>query len=240
MNKRNLSLIPRIEEARESKKILTPIHFSNEEIKKHFDDSVNIIKSQFNVAKTLLKGGDQEGCKMVWRSQIVLVEGLLDFYMHEVSKYCMFQMFCDNWEKTKKYKNFMVPMSNVEKAIKMASSKDWFFEYLNDRFSRDVFLSADSMKDQLNMIGLGFANTMVKAFPSNNENDSLNKGKEIIEELFKRRNQIAHQNDRDHATATQMDITEEYVKEYIEKIECIVTSIDEIINEKDAIANCNL
>lgn len=234
MDKINLSLASRVEDVREARKIQTPVKFSKEEIKKHFDDSVNIIKSQFNVAKTLLKGGDQEGCKMVWRSQIVLVEGLLDFYMHEVSKYCMFQMFCDNWEKTEKYNNFMVPMSNVEKAIKMASSKDWFFEYLNDRFSRDVFLSADSMKDQLNMIGLGFANTMVKAFPSNNENDSLNKGKEIIQNLFNRRNKIAHQNDRDHATASQTDITMEYVEQYIREVECIVKSIDALIKEKDS------
>lgn len=239
MNKRNLSLTSRIEEVRESKKILTPIHFSNEEIKKHFDDSVKTIKSQFSVAKSLLKSCDEEGCKMVWRSQIVLIEGLLDFYIHEVSKYCMFQMFCGNWEKTEKYASFMVPMSKVEKAIEMVSSRDWFFEYLNNRFSRDVFLSADSMSDQLNMIGVNFVQTMFKAFPKDKEETSKKEGRKIIEELFKRRNQIAHQNDRDHATAIQMDITEEYVKEYIEKIECIVTSIDEIINEKDAIANSN-
>lgn len=239
MNKRNLSLTSRIEDVRESKKIQIPIRFSNKEIKKHFDDSVKIIKAQFNVAKSLLKDCDVEGCKMVWRSQIVLIEGLLDFYIHEISKYCMFQMFCGNWEKTEKYASFMVPMSKVEKAIEMVSSRDWFFEYLNNRFSRDVFLSADSMSDQLNMIGVNFVQTMFKAFPKDNEEASRKEGRKIIEELFKRRNQIAHQNDRDHATATQMDITEEFVKEYIRKIECIVKSIDEIINEKDALANCN-
>lgn len=44
---------------------------------------------------------------------------ILDFYLHEVSKYCMFQMFCGNWEKSPKYDSFLVPMSKVEEAVQL-------------------------------------------------------------------------------------------------------------------------
>ena len=61
--------------------------------------------------------------------------------------------------------------------------------------------------------------------------------KNCREELFRRRNEIAHQNDRNHATAVQTDITREFVETYINNIESIVTSIYTIIEEKDNLVN---
>ena len=233
MSKRDLSLVVRAENTREIRKIPVPVHFSNEEIKKHFDESMVIVKAQFQIAEQLLQNDNKSGGKMVWRSQIVLAEGLLDFYLHEVSKYCMFQMFCGNWDKSEKYARFLVPMSKVEEALLASSSGEWFFEYLNQRFSRDVFLSVESMREQLNLIGIGFVPVMVKAFPQSKEELSKKTGENVVQRLFQRRNEIAHQNDRNHATAEQNDITKEFVETYIKNIECIVAGIDEIIKEKD-------
>lgn len=234
MATRNLSLTVRPEAVRESSKIAPPIHFTTDEIKKHFTDSLEIIKKQFEVADDLLDVSNIEGCNTIWRSQIVLAEGLLDFYIHEVSKYCMFQMFCGNWEKSEKYALFVVPMSRVEEAIAAVESTEWFFDYLNIRFSRDVYLSVESMRDQLNLIGIGFVPTMVKAFPREKEELSKKEGSKIVENLFKRRNEIAHQNDRSHASAEQTPITKEYVQEYIDNVESIVGAIQSIMEEKDS------
>lgn len=170
---------------------------------------------------------------MVWRSQVVLAEGLLDFYIHEISKYCLVRMFSGTWPKTEKYKFFQIPMEKVESAIAALESNDWFFEYLNKRFSRDVFLSCESMRDQLNLIGIPFNKVMEKAFPRGNEQDSIRIGKETIAMLFQRRNEIAHQNDRSHASAEQTDITKDFVEDYISKIESIVNAIQEIAEETD-------
>ena len=49
------------------------------------------------------------------------------------------------------------------------------------------------MKDQLNLIGIEFGKVMVKAFPKESEEESIKTGKETISNLFKRRNEIAHQ-----------------------------------------------
>ncbi len=123
-------------------------------------------------------------------------------------------------------------MSKVEEAIAATQSKDWFFEYLNGRFSRDVFLSHESMREQLNLIGISFVKVMVKAFPRDRENVSNKYGTEVVKNLFKRRNDIAHQNDRSYASAQQADITKEFVEDYIGKIELIVNAIQEIAVEK--------
>lgn len=230
--KRDLSLTPRFEAIRDQRPVTTPVHFKPNEIKKHFDESLSAIEKQYKVADSLLMSENIEGCKTIWRSQIVLAEGLLDFYIHEISKYCLFCMFTGSWEKSQKYDLLMIPMSKVEKGISAYASSDWFFEYLNDRFSNDVFLSSESMKDQLNLIGICFGKTMHKAFQKETENESQNFGKKVVRDLFKRRNEIAHQNDRDHATATQNDITKEFVENYISNIKLIVNSIHTIASEK--------
>lgn len=237
MTERNLALTVREEECREPLQSVLPIHFSPQEIKEHFRESMDHVKAQFSVADALLETKNESGCFTIWRSQVVLAEGLLDFYIHEVSKYCMFQMFCGNWERSEKYANFMVPMSKVEEAINAVESNEWFFSFLNQRFSRDVFLSVESMKQQLNLIGIGFDLAMMKAFPREREEISKKDGKKIVEQLFKRRNEIAHQNDRSHASAEQTPITREFVELYITNIEHIVNAIQFIMETKDSEAH---
>lgn len=193
---RNLSLTPRAEEVREVRPIAPPVQFSLAEIKQHFDESLDGVKGQYAVADSLLADGNEAGCKTIWRSQVVLAEGLLDFYIHEMSKFCLFRMFTGQWDKTDKYSVFQVPMGRVEEAISAAESRDWFFDYLNSRFSRDVFLSVESMKDQLNLIGIGFVPVLVKAFPKSKDEESKKYGTQVVKDLFQRRNDIAHQNDR--------------------------------------------
>lgn len=234
MATRNLDLIPRVEDVREARPVALPVQFSLEEIKQHFDDSLNGIKGQYLVADLLIQNGNEVGGKTIWRSQVVLAEGLLDFYIHEMSKFCLFRMFSGQWEKTEKYGSFQVPMSKVEAAIAASESQDWFFNYLNDRFSRDVFLGVESMRDQLNLIGIGFVPVMVKAFPMQKEEESKKYGTQVVKDLFQRRNDIAHQNDRSHASAEQTDITKVFVEDYIEKIEKIVSAIQGIAVQKDS------
>lgn len=233
MEKRDLSLTPWKEGLRDAKPAVIPTQFSLNEIKQHFEDSLDAITKQYMVADSLNDNGDTDGCKMIWRSQVVLAEGLLDFYIHEMSKYCLFRMFTGAWEASAKYASFMFPMKKVEEALSATESKDWFFSYLNDRFGRDVFLSCESMRDQLNLIGIGFGDTMKKAFPRSKEETSQKDGAKIITDLFQRRNAIAHQNDQSHASAEQNDITKEFVEDYMSKIKTIVNAIHSLAEDKE-------
>ena len=232
MGKRDLSLTPRNEETRE-RIIVSPVHFPLTDIKQHFDESMQSVKEQFTVADNLLSEGNAEGCRIIWRSQIVFAESLLDFYIHEMSKYCLFRMFTGEWQKSEKYKNLEVKMSKVEEALSAKESDEWFFEYLNERFTKDVFLSGDSMRDQLNLIGISFGEAMHRAFHKDTINASDKYGYRLVKQLFDRRNKIAHQNDRDHSSAAQTNITKEFVEQYISDIEAIVNAMHDIAKEKD-------
>lgn len=231
--KRDLSLSLREENKREIRKPQIPVHFSKDEIKKHFDDSLYKINEQFKMADSMLESGNVEGCNLVLRSQVVFAEGLLDFYIHEVSKYCLFQMFSGGWEKSPKYESILVPMKRVEEAISKVESNEWFFEYINEIYSRVVFLSFESMRDQLNLIGVGFSEVMKKAFPGGKEKESIDYGRKVVSQLFARRNKIAHQNDRSHLDAVEDDIDKEFVEDYLNKIVSIVDAIHSVVTEKD-------
>ena len=61
----------------------------------------------------------------------------------------MNRMFSGEWSKSEKYKNFQISMEKLEECIKNPESVTWFVEYVNQKFSREVFLSYESMKDQL-------------------------------------------------------------------------------------------
>ena len=233
-DKRDLSLTPRKENQRDAQPIATPVQFSLSEIMQHFIDSMNSVKAQFDVADSLSAEGNIDGSKTIWRSQVVLAEGLMDFYIHEMSKYCLFRMFNGEWKKSEKYKNLQVKMSKVEEGLAAKESNEWFFEFLNERFSKDVFLSGDSMRDQLNLLGIKFGEAMHRAFQKETTNASEKYGYNLVKEHFERRNKIAHQNDREHSSAIQITITKEYVEQYISETEAIVTAIHIIAKDNDS------
>lgn len=141
MAERNLDLNERVEASRDPHRVAPPIKFELADIKDHFDQSLDRIKNQYEVADSLKQDGKEDDCKNIWRSQVVFLEGILDFYLHEMSKYCLYN-------------------------------------------------------------------------------------------LFKRRNAIAHQLDRDHASAEQTDITKEFVEERASEVVAIVEAIHKIAVEK--------
>ena len=235
MSRRNLSLASREENVREPNPVApAPLHFTLTEIKQHFDDNMSELESQFVLADSLASNDDLPGCKAIWRSQIVFAEGLMDFYIHEVSKYRLYRMFTGLSEKTEKYSAIQIPLSQIESAFSLEERGEWFFEFINKHLCRDVYLAADVMRDQLNLIGIPFADVMCEAFPIDEKRDNIIKiGRKTISEMFARRNEIAHQNDRSHATAAQNDISKEYVVEYINNVKSIVNAIHALALERE-------
>ena len=231
MERRDLSLSTRVEDVRDPRPI-NVIHFELAEIKLHFDQSLGSVRDQFAIAEELKEAGKLEDCKTIWRSQVVFLEGILDFYLHELSKYALFKMFTGDWPSSEKYPSIKVPMKEVERAISSVESKEWFFEFLNKRFSQDVFLSADAMNDQLNLIGIGFNNVMNIAYPRPKEEYSRKEGRRIVQALYNRRNAIAHQVDRKHESAVQNDIDRAFVEQCIADVELIVNAAHSIAESK--------
>ena len=232
MMARDLTLTARVENTREQR--TPPTQFDLNQIKAHFDESIRAVEQQYEISDGLFREGKVEESKTILRSQIVLAEGILDFLIHEMSKYGLYHMYEGNWEKSEKYLNFQIKMKQLEIAINSPDSNEWFFEFLNDRFARDVFLAENNMNDQLNLIGVPFCDVMETAFPMENQQQSVETGRRIIKDLFARRNAIAHQNDRSNASAVQTDITKQYVQDRLGEIKAIGNAIYTVASQKEA------
>lgn len=235
MANRDLTLTPRTEEVRDKQTITPVIEFDLTQIKQRFDENIQSIQKQFEVAEALKTTGKIAECKTIWRSQIVFLESALDFYIHELSKYGMMSIFSGKWPKTDRYNNFQMPMRYIEQGLKSSESNKWLLEYVNRKFTRDVYMSWDVLVDQLNMLGIHLKSILETIFPKPTMPDPTYKdGEKILKALYERRNQIAHQSDRLHSTAEQNDITKEYVEECITHIQAIIDGIHLKAIEKSA------
>lgn len=232
MGKRNLDLISRNENTRD-KFHTEVILFDLDQILKHFTDTVNMIKVQFHIADELIALGKQVEGENIWRSQIVFLASAFDFYMHEITKYGLCKIYEEKWEKTDKYKNLQISMEMIEIALKSGEDIDWFLEYINRYYQVITMVSFDSVKDQFNLLGIDMSAVADGAFyQRDGEEKTKYKLKRRLNELFSRRNIIAHQTDRQHSDAQVLSIEKGIVQDYISDIEKIVKSIDKEVREK--------
>ena len=226
MDERNLDLVARNENTRD--KFQTEVvRFELDQVLQHFVETIQTINAQFDVVDELIESGKVIEGENIWRAQIIFLASALDFYMHELTKYGLCEIYNENWNRTDKYENLQVNMKAIEIALKSGEDIDWFLEYINNYYRAITMVSYESVKDQLNLLGISLASVADGAFYQRGETENT-KGrlKRRLNELFSRRNIIAHQSDRAHTDAQVKIITKEIVQKYIHDIKKIVKSID--------------
>lgn len=229
---RDLSL-KRVEEKRE-KKPSQVINFELDEIKNHFDENIIDIENQFEIIDRLDDEKDKEKIDCILRSQIVFLGSSLDFYFHEITKFGLMKIYEGIWEETSKYKNIEVNMEVLSRALRETENSEWFMEFINSKYASVTMMSWDSIKTQLNLIGLKAQNIAKDAFYDRTSSEKVNdKIKRRVGELFHRRNSIAHQFDRLHSNANRIEISKEIVVEFIEDVKKIVNAVHENAKNKD-------
>lgn len=231
MAQRNLSLVDRDIQSRELRPPSAPRHFTIQEISERFNKGLGAVYEQVSIAERLLTDNNVDAGESILRSQIVQSESLLDFYMHEVTKYCLLQMFMGNWEKSKKYGSLKMLLDCVEEGIGSADLNEWFFGYVNDSFSRVVMLSTENIKDQLNLLGLSAADVIADAFPDLENGHARN---QLIKDMFDRRNAIAHQDDRSHETAERNPIDADQVRRYAQRVRALADAVSNAVRTKES------
>ncbi len=225
MDERNLDLVARNEDTRD-KFHTDVIRFDLDQILQHFEETVQAINAQFNVADELMEDGKVAEGENIWRAQIIFLASALDFYMHELTKYGLCEIYDENWERTDKYENLQVNMKVIEVALKAGKDIDWFLEYINGYYRAITMVSYEAVKDQLNLLGIQLSSVADGAFYQRDGTEhTKDKLKRRLNELFGRRNLIAHQSDREHTDAQVNIITKEIVQGFIRDIEKIVNSI---------------
>lgn len=185
------------------------------------------------MADELFESGKVVEGENIWRAQIIFLASAFDFYMHELTKYGLCQIYDENWEHTNKYENLQVNMKVIEMALKSGEDIDWFLEYINNYYRTITMVSYESVKDQFNLLGIDLAAVADGAFYQRGGTEHTKiKFRRRLNELFDRRNIIAHQSDRAHTDAEINTITKEIVQNFICDIEKIAKSIDKEARNK--------
>lgn len=234
MEERNLDLMPRQEETREKISSASNIvKFQLNEIEEHFDENLQYIQSQFDIADELVQSQREEEERNIWSSQIVFLESAFDFYLHELTKFGLSEMFVGNWDKTEKYNNLSVKMSIVDKALNAREDTEWFLEFVNGFYRELTLVSYKSVKDQMNLLGLELQDIADSVFYEMGSNiKTKDKLENCLEGLYHKRNVIAHQSGRRHSDAQREEVTKVMVEKYIEEIEKIVRKIQDLARQK--------
>lgn len=225
---RNLELTPRRVGIHDKRPNRT-IQFELSAITNRFTNNLSSIKAQFELVEQLKAEGNMQ-YKDILRSQIVFLDSALDFFMHEVTKYGMVQIFQGVWAKTERYDNFSIRLGEISDILRNPEQENWFLDIVNDSYAEETFMSADSVIGQLNLIGVKWQSIADRAFYEQGSTiPTKDKFKSTLNTLFRRSNQIAHQADCLHETGAKIDIERETVEKYICDVEKIVFAISDEI-----------
>ncbi len=225
--------LERPENTRE-RRIVPVVDFSLSEIKQQFEDSIIEIENKFQIAEQFIKNRQEDNCKDMWRTQIVFLDSAFDYYIHQITKYGMNKMYKKEWKKTDQYKSFLVRLELVEEILDKPEDRGWFLELVNKTYETIPLMSGKDVDKQLKLIGIDRKKVADEAFHQIGCNiKTIDQYHKAINDLYYRRNAIAHQSDRSHRDNSKNDIERLIVEDYIMKIKKIVGAIHTIATEKN-------
>lgn len=218
MKERSLALYQR-SETRE--KVRRSIPNQQEQlIIQRFSESIERIKNKNKLISDLNANHQFDEAMDIRRSQIIFLMSALDYYMHQIVKYGIIEMFNGNRKKTKEYQQLMIPMNLVEQGILHVEQLTCLDEAITSVNQYKTFTSYKSIQQQLKFIAL--TDSKIKAIFK--EVEDLTGIKNPLDEVRKIRNRIAHE-DEILTDLEEVRLSSQQVNEYVDFIFNVVTLI---------------
>lgn len=220
MKARNFTTPSRSSNPSRIKKKITITSTALQDIKGNFDACVSDIRDKFKYVNILTKPEEIPLREDILRYQLVSIESLLDYFVHQILTYGFKKIFNEEWRKTDPYKNINIPLVKVEYAVQHPESTVWIEKIIEEYDAKRCLMSGEGLAKVLESIGinpeqiathLGFATF-----------DSL---KAKIQSIYLRRCNIVHHADMDSRTKAKCSITRD---ETAENIDLIVELCNEI------------
>ena len=208
--------------------------FSITEIESHFNETLKQILSQLELANMLNSQGYKEEGDEILRSQVVFIEGAYDYFLHELLRLGLNNLYKGYWEnKGQKYLELQVSLGILKLAME-TEEDDWLKEWITEKYSYITLMDYSLFKKEVcNLLGINISEVADLAFYKiDGTEKTVSRLEREICDLYKRRNQIAHQSDRKMGTAEREEISLEYVREKISVVRKIILAICEIVREK--------
>lgn len=196
--------------------------------KQHFDDNIGRVKvigglydALSDLTTSILDASD------LLRSQIVMAVSAVDYYIHEISRQGMLEIFDGRRNPTESFLRFQVSMVTLQQISSSVSSSRILLENeIREKHSYLSFQHPDKIGDAIRLFYPDPLWPSVATSLSISVNDVKTRLKLIVE----RRNKIAHEADMDPSfPGARWPITKHDVQSTIDFIEKVCGSIHTII-----------
>ena len=162
------------------------------------------------------------------RAQVVFIESAFDYYLHEIVKLGIVEMYHGEWivDKTEKYTNLSLAMSDVETALQERDTDHWLKNWISQKYATKTLLSFSEFKNVCNLLGISMQKISDVFYQRGSDIKPQVKLENFINYLYRHRNRIAHQSDRRRDNAERQQIKKELVADYLQTIQRIVDAIN--------------
>ncbi len=228
---RKITFEERLVGTRESRAVKV---FSIEDIESHFNETLERIRIQLVVECDLSAGGKAEEGAEILRSQVVFVESAYDYFLHELIRLGVLNIFAGEWpEDGSAYLELQLSLGVLKKALSCSEVEDWLTDWITDKYSHVTLMDYPSLKDICGLLGISVKEVADLAFYRfGSDVDTEQMLENELHSLYQRRNQIAHQSDRKMGTAEREEISCEYVEEKIHNVRKVVLALCELARSK--------
>lgn len=195
--------------------------FSWNEIEGNFSESVASISRNLAIGEAV---GEESLKEDLYRSCLVFLESALDFFCHSLMKAGFDEMLHRERTGSEQFSHFAIEMGVILKAKERPEEEAALFDdCFDEEISRETHMDYEGFKESVNFVHQGSAETIAKAvFPK--EKEPMKALRNSLNQLYHRRNEIAHQDDRSRQSGEKNPVTEEEVKNGLSFIQKVVDS----------------
>ena len=165
-------------------------------------------------------------CSDILRSELVMAVSVLDYYIHEIVRLGMLEVYRGTRPDTPAFLQFQISLESVRQAVSAPTSDNWLENEIRERHSWRSFQQAKPIADVIRLISdikLWEQVSNYLGMPAQEIRQQLNL-------IADRRNKIVHEADMDPTPYdTQWPIDEALVDDAINFIEQIVETIYDLL-----------
>jgi len=172
----------------------------------------------------------------VLRAQVVFLDSAFDYYLHEIVKLGIVEMYHGTWIvlPTEKFENLPLRMTQVVDAVAQNPHDDWLKKWIDKTYGEKPLMSYEAFKAVCNLIGLKPQDISQVFYQRGGSVKTIDQMEAAINDLYSHRNRIAHQSDRQSENAVRCAIAKGDVEKYIHNIRSIVDEMSKQIREKQS------
>lgn len=161
---------------------------------RHFRENMVRVRSlggQYEALHRLLTSAVD--CSDILRAQFVLAVSALDYYVHEITRLGMLEVYSSVRPQTSAFLRFQVTMEAAMMGITRTGNGDWFDDEIKDRHGYLAFQHPDRISEAIRLfssVELWPSVAMILGLP-------IDEVKTTLRLIVERRNKIAHEADLD-------------------------------------------